>query len=671
MHLSYTGKVVAALAVLFCAGELRAQSAVHEASERRDTLTQAGVTASAKPSQARSAAPVQSAGQADFSRLGMQDLHEAVRSFAGVSIRDYGGIGGIKTVSIRSLGAQHTAVSYDGMAVSDIQSGQVDIGRFSLDNVDMVSVSIGQSDDIFLTARMFASSGTLDIRTMRPVFKEGRSVNGHVQLKAASFGTWNPSLLYEQKLGSRWALSVTGDWLTSDGTYPFKIQNGSIVEKHLRNNSDVDRLRSELNIFGNIGRAGTLNVKGNWVQSERGLPGSVVLYNEKADERLWDRNAFASAAYRTPLGERWELKANAKYSYAWTRYRDLSEQYAGGVEQDDYTQRESYVSAAALFKPVSGLQFSLAEDIFHNSLDSNIPECRFPRRWSSLTALAGQWKGERLTVTGSLLATIITETVSSGSAAPDRRKLSPAISLSYKLFRGSDLRLRASYKNVYRIPTFNDLYYSRVGNTNLLPERASQYNLGLTWSGSLFGGALDYLCASVDGYYNDVKDKIIAIPTLFIWKMQNMGRVKMAGVDLNMSATTRLNAVQSLVLSGNYSFQRAVDVTDPEAKNYRHQIPYTPRHSGSATLSWQNPWVNLGYVLTAVGERYSMQQNIDRNLIDGYCDHTVSASHDFDLGRLGLRLQGEVVNLTDKNYEVVKYYPMPGRSWRITAKLKF
>ena len=41
----------------------------------------------------------------------------------------------------------------------------------------------------------------------------------------------------------------------------------------------------------------------------------------------------------------------------------------------------------------------------------------------------------------------------------------------------------------------------------------------------------------------------------------------------------------SLLLASTYSFQYAVDVTDPEAKNYKDQIPYTPRHSGTVSVT--------------------------------------------------------------------------------------
>ena len=108
-----------------------------------------------RPSTTRESTPLQVMDKAGIERLGVQDLSEAVKRFSGVTVQDYGGIGGLKTVSVRSLGAKHTAVSYDGVTITDAQSGQVDISRFTLDNVDMISLSIGQADDIFQTARMY------------------------------------------------------------------------------------------------------------------------------------------------------------------------------------------------------------------------------------------------------------------------------------------------------------------------------------------------------------------------------------------------------------------------------------------------------------------------------------------------------------------------------------
>ncbi len=81
--------------------------------------------------------------------------------------------------------------------------------------------------------------------------------------------------------------------------------------------------------------------------------------------------------------------------------------------------------------------------------------------------------------------------------------------------------------------------------------------------------------------------------------------------------------------------------------------------------------VNVGYSLTGVSERYYMAQNIPVNKIDGYVEHTATLWREFTMKGCHLRLQAEVINLTDKQYDVIKYYPMPGRSWRITGVLRF
>lgn len=123
----------------------------------------------------RAAAPLQVMSRSELKALNALQVSDAVKHFAGVTVKDYGGIGGLKTVSLRSLGAQHTTVSYDGIAVTDCQTGQVDIGRFSLENVDRLMLSNGQNDQIFQPARLFASAGVLNIQTLTPQFNGSKT----------------------------------------------------------------------------------------------------------------------------------------------------------------------------------------------------------------------------------------------------------------------------------------------------------------------------------------------------------------------------------------------------------------------------------------------------------------------------------------------------------------
>ena len=627
------------------------------------------VVEKARPSTTREATPLQVMDRAGFDRLGLHDLSEAVTHFSGAAVKDYGGIGGLKTVSVRSLGAQHTAVSYDGVTITDAQSGQVDIGRFSLDNVERVSLSIGQTDDIFQTARIYASAGVLNIKTMQPDFTI-RPFHVKAQVRAGSFGLVNPYLRYEQRLGKHFSATGQVDWLRADGNYPFILKNGMQEDKMKRKNSDIESVRTELNIFGDLGRGGSLSLKGYYFDSERGLPGSVILYNDYSGERLWDKNAFAQAYYLNRFNSHFVLQAQAKFNYTWSKYVNVNNNYEDGSQVDLNTQREYYGSASALYSPLEHLSFSLTTDFSLNTLDNNIPNCPFPTRYTSLSVLAAQYQDSRFTATASLLNTFIREEVRRGDRPDDRKRLSPAVSISWRIFSDQNVRIRASYKDIFRVPTFNDLYYLRIGNTNLKPERATQYNLGLTWSGELFS-FLPYVNATVDGYYNRVRDKIVALPTLYIWKMMNMGEVAISGIDVNLSAEIPLWQQFNLMLQGGYTWQKAIDITDETAKNYLNQIPYTPRHAGSASLSVNNPWVNVTYSLTAAGDRYALPQNIEDNLIKRYVEQTISINREFSIRSCKLRLQGEIVNIGNITYDVIKFYPMPGRSFRVTVLFSF
>jgi len=631
------------------------------------SLSGVEVTAKGRRSATREATPLQIINKINIERLGIQDLSEAVKHFSGVTVQDYGGIGGLKTVSIRSLGAKHTAVSYDGVAITDAQSGQVDISRFSLDNVNAISLSIGQADDIFQTARMYSSAGALNIQTAAPEFKM-KTFNLFSKMKTGSFGLYNPVVRYEQQLGKRWSASVYSDWTKANGEYEFTFINGKEKTVGTRYNSDVNALRLEGNLFGSFKNGGTLRTKIYYYDSERGLPGAVIFYNTNATERLWDNNFFTQLNYESLLTNDLSFRANAKYDYSFSRYRELGKQYSGGEQIDLNTQNEYYGSTGLLYRPWLYTSFSINTDLSYNTLTNNFMNAPTPRRWSSLTAVSLQYKSSSLTATASILGTYITDKVKNGDRPADRKRLSPALSLSWKPFDRVPFRIRASYKDIFRVPTFADLYYLRMGNTLLKPEKATQYNLGFTWENKpakLFTS----FSLSADAYYNKVRDKIVAIPSMYIWKMMNMGRVDIKGMDINLNAEIPLENKMSVIMTTAYSYQHAVDITDPTEKNYNDQIPYTPRHSGSASITCENSWVNVSYSVVASGKRYALPQNIKSNQIDSYMEHNFSANRSFVLNKCKLRIQGELLNLLNKNYDIIQYYPMPGRSWRLSVSL--
>ena len=634
--------------------------------ERR--IDEVTVTATPTPRRLTATIPVQVVTGEAIRTLGLQNMADAVRRFAGTTVRDYGGIGGMKTVSVRSLGAHHTAISYDQVAMSNTQAGQIDIGRLSLDNVAMLTLSVGQEEDLLQSARMSASAAVLSIRTEVPQFTSKRRHSLQAHIRAGSFGFVNPYLRLATRWNAHTVLSVDANLLRADGVYPFTLVNGSERTREKRYNSDIRSWHSEANLYRTTDRS-ELRAKVYAFRSERGLPGSVVLYRTGNSERLWDENLFAQANYRWKANDRWTVQAQGKYNYSWNKYEDTDPKYEGGRQTDLNTQHEYYASLAAMGQITDRFKLSLAQDGAINTLNNNVNDNPAPIRFTSLTALRARYRLGRVTMVGTALATLITERVKRGDRPADRSQFTPSFSLTYRPLSDLDLNLRALYKKTFRVPTFNDLYYLRIGNTGLRPELADEYNIGLTWTAAP-ARLIDQITLTWDGYYNEVRDKIVAFPSTYVWRMVNFGRVRIFGFDVALTAGVPLTHDVRVDLQANYTYQRATDVTSPEAKNYRDQIPYTPLHSGSGSAALRTPWIDAAYTVVAVGDRYYMSQNLPENRVNGYAEHTIALSRTFHIhhpGECRIRVQAECVNWMDTQYDIIKYYPMPGRSLRATV----
>jgi len=633
------------------------------------------ITKNQKDTEKHSSTPFQLFDRKTLKEVNSMQISDAVKFFSGVTVKDFGGMGGMKTVSVRSMGAHHTAIAYDGITITDCQTGQIDIGRYSLENVDVLSLNIGDGNTIFQPARMFASSGLLNIRTRRPVFERDTTFHGKVGFKGGSFGLLNPSLLLETKVNPQFDLSVSAEVLSTQGDYPYKLFYADAADaytKEVRSNNVVKNYKLESTLFGHFSKGQQLEVKAYYYQSDRGLPGAVILYNPYSSQHLWDKNAFLQAHYEQDLSQKLVFQVNGKYNWSYQRY--LNPDYLGwtGKEDNSYYQDESYLSSSLLYKAYRGLSFAFSTDGVVNHMRSDLYDFASPSRYTALSNLSVKYLNDWVFLTAGVLSTMVNEQRKSEEVAANHHRFSPSCSFSIQPFSETDLHVRFFYKESFRMPSFNDLYYSAIGNSQLQPENSRQLNMGLTYS-SFFGKNGPQLMLTADAYHNRITDKIMAIPTknIFIWSMVNLGKVDIKGLDLSLSVTQSLGKDYQLFVGFNHSYQRALDITDVSSKEYNNQIAYAPRIFGSGRLALQTPWVKVAYAMLYSGHRYMTGQNLAENDLAGYTDHSVSVERAFSVRRLTLHLRGEVMNLMDDNYEIVRNFPMPGRSYRVGVMLEF
>lgn len=324
----------------------------------------------------RSVIPSQQLKGEELQRLNSLSVADALRFFAGVQLKDYGGVGGIKTVNIRSMGTNHVGVFYDGIQLSNAQNGQVDLGMFSLDNMQAISLYNGQKSQIFQSAKDFNSAGSIYMWTRRPVFADSTNYHLKATLKTGSFDLVNPALLIELRLSDKVSASFSGEWLSSSGKYKFRYRRKAVMTDEImydttavRQNGDVRATRMEGALFGTIS-GGEWMLKAYNYTSERGVPGAIVNNVWRRGERIWDNNSFVQGSIQKDFGSRYHTRLMAKYAYYLTKYvnKDTTVMMIDNV----YRQKELYLSSSHLYNITNFWDVSAAYDVQWNTMDADI-----------------------------------------------------------------------------------------------------------------------------------------------------------------------------------------------------------------------------------------------------------------------------------------------------------
>ncbi|MCF0181697.1 MAG: TonB-dependent receptor [Muribaculaceae bacterium] len=618
--------------------------------------------------------------------LNSHSVADAIRYFSGVQIKDYGGVGGVKTVDLRSMGTNHMGVFYDGIQLGNAQNGQIDLGKFSLDNIEEISLYNGQKSEIFQPARDYGSAGTIYLRTRRPTFAGSKRHNLNITMRTGSFGLANPSVRWEWRLSNRVSFSLNAEYTYATGKYRFryrkKFSDGTLAwdTTAVRQNGDIEAWRVEAALFGTT-TGGRWNAKAYYYDSERGIPGAIVNNVWKNSQRQWDRNFFAQGSWQKKLSKRYETMVNAKWARDYMRY--LNPDTTLMHIDNKFWQDEAYVSSANKFTPLTNWDIDLSIDYKWNHLRSTLPNFSDPTRHTGLAALATAYTLRNFKAQASVLYTMVDDlhsSISDGKVIARHskwtHKFTPAVFVSYAPWWQHDLNFRAFYKRIFRMPTFNDLYYTDIGNASLKPEYVEQYDIGAQYQLLPDRGAFAGIKISADAYYNYITNKIIAVPKgtgMYRWMMMNIGKVKIKGIDLSARASVRPMPDVRMDLNLSYTFQRAQDYSNPDdcgdGGTYKGQIAYVPWHSGSCVVhgAWRD--LELNYSFIYVGERYHNSANIPANHEQPWYTHDISACYSFRCNKVRFKVTGEVNNLFNQYYDVIQNYPMPGRNYKFILKV--
>lgn len=621
----------------------------------------------------RPLATTQSLNGKELQALSSTSIADALKYFAGVQIKDMGGLGGLKTINVRSLGAQHVGVYIDGIRITNAQNGTVDLGKYSLSTLESVQLYNANKLDECQSASEYASGATVYLRTRRP---QTDSISA--QLRLASFHTYSGKL-NAQFAKKGWSGFIDGEYMNSKGDYPFRYHSQYEDTIGKRANSDIEYFRVESALF-----KGGFSSHLYYYDSERGCPGGIV--RRLSDKyinvgREWDRDLFAQASYQQMIGQHHRFKVNSKYSYEYLRYcTDYPENQNTARVDNHYHNHDVYGSASYSYMPFSWLSFNTGYDLRWSMMTCDLRNFSVVHRLDQKAVAAVHLNYQNFQAAATMLYQHYKDhTFAHTGAAEPLERFTPTISLGYSL---KGLTLRAWYKKIFRAPTLNDLYYTQVGNRNLKPEYTEQWNFGAEWKTpvyTLFGGDLNGQI-QCDVYQNKITNRIVCLPMkgTYSWSMMNYGYTFCQG--LNATGNIRYGIRDwNFSLLTSLTWQRDLNRTDPEDEDtYDKPICYSPRLSYGITGIAAYKGISLTVSDLHVGERMWSYADPE-DILDPYNNVDIKLTCELStftkivnrksvnskfLNSTSLSL--EINDLLDEQYEHVPRYPMPGRNFKLT-----
>lgn len=598
----------------------------------------------------------------EIKEINANDVGELVSRFAGVNLKSYGGLGGMKTVSSRSLGAQHTAVVLDGFVFQQAQTGQINFGQIQPSNVIAISDSKSTELKKNLPVSAVINGSTFFIQRFENSFgKEELAIR-----TSAGYGSFDRfqgdlAIRYRPK---KWLFSATGSYRSSEGLYPFTYRNGYQTISAFRMNNDYN----DYNFSATIGRQfkkSVFRMGYSNLAINQGLPGAVIFYNNTQNERLstHDQRIFSDYEW---AGKKLAVRSYVQAYQGEMRYSDPDYLFGVGL-QTDYSNR--YVNGGVTLLTKLKGKWNVHGGVEMIMSDLIVSDSSFvsPKRTHLLGSFRTNYLSNRMEVIAQVSSQLVNETTTSTFRSFVR--LNPFVSITHKIHDGK-FQQHLWYRNSFRMPSFNELYYNTIGNIELKPEDAHQVDYG--WQLLPFKD-FKLLRIRTSGFVNLVDNKIVAIPTqnLFIWSMQNVGRVFIYGGEVMIDTEMKIGQNWKFSSQVNYTFQKSLDITDKGSPTYLDQIAYTPVHSGNIgfRVEYRSTGIRISNYL--VSKRYSLNENIETNEVEGFWVADVTLFHRFEWKKNTITASFSVNNIFNEQYAFIRAYSMPGTNCLITLRYAF
>ncbi len=518
-----------------------------------------------------SAARLEVVTRADIDRSGARDVGELLEEHMGVVItRSFRG----DAIQLGGLDPEYTLILVDGDRVPGRIGGGIDLGRFTLGNVERVELLRGPSSALYGADAIGGVVNIITRRGTRPLELEGSVQLGAMESYGGPATVFDASVMGATRQGPL-SVRVTADYGMSD---PFR-------------RSDTQATSGSSRQQGSLGARVDLDVDDVRLDARLDY---VARYLGGVDA-----NGTGAVFDRVQAGEQLQAALGARYdAHRGTR---LTARLAYSLFREQYLNDQRYASA---LDDVQDNREHLGQLTFQ--LDQRVGDHAFTVGYEQLAQLLESTRlvdyGRRVRLAPFVQDdwTILDEDELRLSAIVGARfdadsqfgtALSPRVGLRFDPVR--QLAIRATYGMGFRAPSFQELLlrfenpsvgYVVNGNPALGPERSHGVDVSMEWT------PIRELVLTA-AYYRNELEGMIATVTLAndpiqgtVFGYENLAHAHTQGVELRAAVTP----IRALRLLAGYAFLDARD------DSLDRPLENRPAHRVTASAQLDEPTTGLG-----------------------------------------------------------------------------
>jgi iron complex outermembrane receptor protein len=570
-----------------------------------------------------------------------KSLSSLISDETPVYIKSYGP-GNLSTISMRGTSSTQTGLYWNGIRLNPPNIDMEDLSLYPSSFFNDIKILKGGGGSLFGNGNI---GGSIHLQN-NPVFKKNIDVS-----VGGTAGSFND---YRAFAGA----VVSNRKVWSNSQFIYKNAKNNFTYKN-PDGEQVERINAAQKQYGFMQDlyfiAGERNILGAslWYQSaDRKIPGSVQVPQSDAYQQ---DNSFRSLISYKRFRNKGNFLTKAAYIHSYLHYFDPSS--VQEAEIDNTIVTNAAVIELNAEQSVNDRLFLSAGVKYRYEYCSTVAYKDTPDR--NTTGLFAS-VNYRIPFIEWNVTTNLRQDFIDGYGAP----FQPAFGLEGKILKFIYGKVNISRN--FRVPTFNDLYWYPYGNLSLKPEKSWNEEASLIFKNKI---EPDYEL-TITGFNSVIDDYIIWIPvTGNLWSPENIQTVWARGMEVN--GTVKVKAGDAAIrLKAGYSYTKSTNLkqTGPNDNSEGKQLIYVPVNGFNGNITFTFKGFVLKYGHSYTGLRYTTRDNTE--YLPGYSLGDALLGKDIELKEFGIKVQLEILNLYNTEYQSVAYYPMPGRNYRLSLFFK-